>query len=305
MPKKLFVSGLAGDTSKKDFEAYFSELLGEELSILIPRNEHNPQFCQGFGIVTLASESLLKTLLEARAIQFKERLIHFTPYFSQHELDQRRQEIVERRIFITSPMLRHLNLFEIFTQFGEVEDAYIIRDSKKGTPLNYGFILFEHTSAAKSAVKQGTIVVGNTFVRACRFTQKNEKKQKQQKKKTIKQSMKGSQSIYRDEAHYIGVGRNIYNSINILGTNVNENRGLDPRLSSELYRGSQNISYPSYNNPSLINAHIRQNGDMEDVDKMRWWFAPPTSKLYFTKKRFQDNPYNHGAHRIRINQTRA
>jgi len=174
----IFISGLPGGTIVDELIDFLNQTHLQNQTLLSPVKLTCRKFRQGLAVLTTQDFAIYSTIVRERRYLFKDRYIYVSSYLSPNKLKKKQNNLKLRRIFVTSPHLIELDLFDLFSRYGEVEDAYVIRDSIDHKPLKYGYVLFRHASSAQLALSAQTIIVGSTFIRACPFKAKEEKKTK-------------------------------------------------------------------------------------------------------------------------------
>ena len=140
--QKIFVSGVTGNLTQATVENYFSTLFHEPFTCTIPSHPVHSTFNKGYAILSTPSAASKKEILRNKKFMIGERLVHVMDYLSKSDLKLQQEDLKKRRVFVCSKLLSQIDLWAAFARFGEVEDAYVIRDLKTKKYLNYGFVLF-------------------------------------------------------------------------------------------------------------------------------------------------------------------
>jgi RNA recognition motif-containing protein len=109
-----------------------------------------PKKRTGYTFIAFSRKELLDQFLAAREITFKDRKLSIKPYLTGDRLEQFKANLNNRRLFVNLIPLEweddHLNSF--FSQFGEVESAYIIKERNTSVSKGFGYVITKDLSLA-------------------------------------------------------------------------------------------------------------------------------------------------------------
>jgi hypothetical protein len=131
---------------------------------VFPRHKWN-----GFGFVYFDSNLHLESFLKRGKVMVSDNYLNIKPYFHGPDLNKARESYNSRRIFIRilsrDPI--DFNLHSYFSQFGTLEDAYFILDSKSFIKNKHSivcYVLFEEQDLADYFIHLEEIVVDNCLM---------------------------------------------------------------------------------------------------------------------------------------------
>jgi hypothetical protein len=132
--------------------------------VVFPRHKWN-----GFGFVYFDSNLHLESFLKRGKVMVSDNYLNIKPYFHGPELNKARESYNSRRIFIRilSKDPIDFNLHSYFSQFGSLEDAYFILDSKSFIKNKHSivcYVLFEEQYLADYFIHLEEIVVDNCLL---------------------------------------------------------------------------------------------------------------------------------------------
>ncbi len=181
---KVFISGLPGLISSEELSRYFDHFIGFQTSCRTPNLYKATGVGKGYAVLELPNQEVKNTILQIRSFIIRGRIVHVMDHLSPKQRRQQKEDIRCRRVFVTAKNLCKIDLRSVLSYFGDVEDAYPIRDARTGRFQNYGFVLFRDSQSAKYATLQGSIVSKNCKIIICPF-------QGQDTKKGVKQRSSG------------------------------------------------------------------------------------------------------------------
>lgn len=151
-PGKIFIGGLARETTTAQFVKYFSKY-GDITDSVIMRDRKTGQ-PRGFGFVTYADPSVVdKVIEETHIINGKQVEIKRTiPKGAAGSKDFKTKKIFVGGIptAVTEDEFK-----DFFTQFGEVKEHQIMRDHSTNRSRGFGFITFESELAVDDLLAKG------------------------------------------------------------------------------------------------------------------------------------------------------
>ncbi|KAI6671316.1 hypothetical protein NL676_006201 [Syzygium grande] len=151
-PGKIFIGGLARETTTAQFVKYFGKY-GDITDSVIMRDRKTGQ-PRGFGFVTYADPSVVdKVIEETHIINGKQVEIKRTiPKGAAGSRDFKTKKIFVGGIptAVTEDEFK-----DFFTQFGEVKEHQIMRDHSTNRSRGFGFITFESELAVDDLLAKG------------------------------------------------------------------------------------------------------------------------------------------------------
>ncbi|XVF33854.1 hypothetical protein REPUB_Repub18cG0007600 [Reevesia pubescens] len=154
-PGKIFIGGLAKDTTFTQFNKYFGKF-GEIIDSVIMKDRYTGQ-PRGFGFITYADASVVdKVIEEDHVINGKQVEIKRTiPKGSSQSKDFKTKKIFVGGIpsSITEDEFR-----SFFSKYGDVIEHQIIRDHATNRSRGFGFIIFESEEVVDDMLSKGNII---------------------------------------------------------------------------------------------------------------------------------------------------
>lgn len=164
---RIFVGGIRGEADPNAVRQYFESKYSSISNISIPIQEKNKHLCKGFCVVSFHNQREYKAALNERDFWLEGRVVHSKPYFIGKDLIKFKKSLKEKRLFIkpipTSWEASHLN--QLFSLFGSIEDAYVIKNPDNGASKGYGFVLFEDEEDSANLLNNNIIKVYNYYIR--------------------------------------------------------------------------------------------------------------------------------------------
>eukprot|EP01083_Nonionella_stella_P009815 28103_1 len=164
---KLFVHGLAFSTSKETLENHY-KLYGKvkEAVVLVDKKGNS----KGYGFVTFENAKFALEAAKDPKKRIDNRVTHCNLAFkgnpkkfalsgnsSTHALSPKQRENAnDRRLFVHSLAWKtdDESLADVFREYGELQEAVVIRDKKTGKSKGYGFVTFKYSESAQSALAE-------------------------------------------------------------------------------------------------------------------------------------------------------
>ncbi|KAK9035153.1 hypothetical protein V6N11_077202 [Hibiscus sabdariffa] len=154
-PGKIFVGGLAKDTSLETFTKYF-EKYGDITDFVIMKDRHTGR-PRGFGFITFADPSVVDTVMqEDHVINGKQVEIKRTiPKGSSHSNDFKTKKIFVGGIptSVTEDEFKNF-----FSKYGKVVEHEIICDHATKRSRGFGFIVFDSEKVVDSMLANGNMI---------------------------------------------------------------------------------------------------------------------------------------------------
>ena len=149
---KLFIGSLNSKPNRSALEHHFSKY-GEITKFQLIRDKRRKYQCAGFGFLTFKHEAdALKCLKSTHFHQGRELILKRA--LKGGELTSFRKELTNRRYFVGNlPKGTSNNDLELyFSQFGEIECAYLIRDHRSQKSKNFGYVIFKYENIKETGI---------------------------------------------------------------------------------------------------------------------------------------------------------
>ncbi|XP_059661277.1 glycine-rich RNA-binding protein 3, mitochondrial-like [Cornus florida] len=154
-PGKIFIGGLAKDTTLDTFVKYFGKY-GEIIDSVIMKDRHTGR-PRGFGFITYAEPSVVDTVIaETHVINGKQVEIKRTiPKGAAESKDFKTKKIFVGGIptSVTEDELKNF-----FSKYGKVVEHEIIRDHVTERSRGFGFIVFDSEQVVDSIIANGNMI---------------------------------------------------------------------------------------------------------------------------------------------------
>ena len=143
---KVFITGLSGLCNVSELLSFLRGKIAGVVSVSIPRKTKS-----GFAFVQLKDKATEERLLAMKTLTFKKRILAVKRYLGGNQLAKFKANVNKRRLFVYSIPLhtKDTQLYHLFSKFGEVENAYMIRDRKTRRATSYGYVLFRSQKVAE------------------------------------------------------------------------------------------------------------------------------------------------------------
>lgn len=149
----IFVGGLINTTTNKDLFRYFSQF-GPIASCKAQMWKNNPAKCRGFAVLTAGDSETYENIM-SRQHFLGGRYIECKPLVKdKSRLSSYCKEELDKRIYVSglSKKVSDELLKEYFSNFGEVNIAYIVRHHKDQKPKGFGFVSFTTREGRENAL---------------------------------------------------------------------------------------------------------------------------------------------------------
>lgn len=161
--KILFVGGIPAIMTEDEIERHFSRFCRvSKVRIMREKKTLEPK---GFAFVTLAdSDQVSKVLSMIHVIEGRKVDVQLAS--RKGEKKEWKEELKKKRIFISNLPNNFTNeeLYQHFSKYGEVRNAYIIKDFMTDQSKNYGYIEFSEVGIVHSVLKEQVTIHGHKVV---------------------------------------------------------------------------------------------------------------------------------------------
>lgn len=108
----------------------------------------------GFAYLEINSDEGYQLLLKQRFLSIKGRNVLMKPFEKGSNLGKFKNDVTLRRLYVYSlpQSMTNDSLFQLFSQFGTVEDAYIIFDNVTKKSKLFGYVIYETVQEAQSVI---------------------------------------------------------------------------------------------------------------------------------------------------------
>lgn len=178
--KKVFLVGLSVDFTKREVIDYLTTTFSTKNFFLEMKLKNNKKNI-GWAVLHVKSRSLLNSILDRGTFELRGKKFFAKKYMDREELHHFKKELNQRRLFVKglSDSVTNERLKYFFERYGELEDAYVIRDNKFGkkraTSLGYGFLIFSNAQDAEKLHGQKKVVIDGLRVKIEKYRSKEEK----------------------------------------------------------------------------------------------------------------------------------
>lgn len=163
--KTVFMIGLPTTTNHSFFKSWFCENFPEFKfkKIIFPKKKKK----MAYAFIEFEDEMSRNEILSLPHIKFQNRELKFQPYRTGKKLKKFRNEVQKRRLFVhgLKPFITKNDLQKIFSEFGELDDAYLIKNLKTGRSKCFGYVIFKDKEVAEYTAKIGSLDYKGIVVR--------------------------------------------------------------------------------------------------------------------------------------------
>ena len=154
----LYIGGIPGNFSERDVLSYFQQFtpLAKFTMITSPARSLPNSY---FGYLMLPADAIG----EVRSYQhyFGEQRIVCEEYLGDERSSNLRNSLKRRRVFVRNikKNISDDDLHRVFSKFGAVESAFIIKDHLTGKSRSFGYVTFQDEQPAFALVAKGTLLI--------------------------------------------------------------------------------------------------------------------------------------------------
>lgn len=147
---RLFVGGLPVRAQRDSIIEFFSKY-GTVLSLKLKINQSTGRSL-GFAYLNIREKQAYDQLLNQNIV-FQGRVIEVKPQWNRKELTQKLEEEKNKKIFVSNlpADITNQELASYFEKFGEVKNAFVIKDPDTLRNKNYGYIIFMESETIEQA----------------------------------------------------------------------------------------------------------------------------------------------------------
>ncbi|XP_059282602.1 heterogeneous nuclear ribonucleoprotein 1-like isoform X1 [Lycium ferocissimum] len=151
-PGKIFIGGLAKETTLEQFVKYF-EKYGEIIDSVIMKDRHTGR-PRGFGFITYADPSVVDTVIAENHI-INDKQVEIKRTIPKGSTDSK--DFKTKKIFVGGiPTTMTEDEFkEFFSKFAKVTEYEIIRDHVTKRSRGFGFIVFDNEQVVDNLLAEG------------------------------------------------------------------------------------------------------------------------------------------------------
>jgi RNA recognition motif-containing protein len=155
---KVFVGGLPVRVDR-DAVAEFFAAYGTVLNCKLKKNQQTGRSL-GFAYLTVKEKATYDRLL-AETVVFQGRVIDVKPMWKKKELGDKLEEEKKKKIFVSNlPQdLTNPELMAYFSRFGQVLNAFIIKDPDTAGCKDYGYVIFKDLESIEKLASEKSILV--------------------------------------------------------------------------------------------------------------------------------------------------
>lgn len=179
---RIFLLGIDPSFSKKALLNYFKQKYPSVTNCCLIKKDNfkNKTKNSGCGTLFLKNPIEAEEILKKENFTLKGRRFVVKPYFKGKKLKVFKESVKNRRLYISKidPRLNNDRLKEIFEEFGEVEDAYIVRNKNYEGFRKFGYVVFKLERIAQLVVKKNIIDYEYGKLSIKKFNEFNKKNEK-------------------------------------------------------------------------------------------------------------------------------
>lgn len=157
---KVFVGGLPVRVDREAIAEFFATY-GTVLNCKLKKNQQTGRSL-GFAYLTVKEKAAYDRLLSEPVI-FQGRVIDVKPMWKKKELGDKLEEEKKKKIFVSNlPQdLTNSELMAYFSKFGQVANAFIIKDPDTEGYKDYGYVVFKDLETIDRIINQAfNLVIG-------------------------------------------------------------------------------------------------------------------------------------------------
>lgn len=206
---RIFLLGIHTDLKKTEIIDFFKK---EYPSVTNCCLIHSKKFKKktnnvGYGTLFLGNEEEKEKILEKRQFSLKGRNFVVKPYYKGKKLKDFKSSVHKRRIYVNNinPGMENGELRKVFEMFGDIEDAYIVKNNKFEGFKRIGFVVFEKVEQAEKVIGMKSVKSSHSGTDLGVFRYKSEKTRKEERREA-KKSKKGTKQKKKSRSKQTWVG---------------------------------------------------------------------------------------------------
>ena len=149
---KIFLTGLSYNFTPSEMKAFFKRMYPSTKKVFLPKSNGRGSGC---GLLIVQDKAAYEAILRKKQFIYNTRRFFCNPFLREEALKEYLENLEKRRVFVSkvpyfveTDQVRHL-----FSQFGELEDLYLIRNNNYATGKGFGFVMFQTIQAARKALE--------------------------------------------------------------------------------------------------------------------------------------------------------
>ena len=179
---KVFLVGIGYNFTDALVHNFFARRYQSILRVDLVKQKKRPKFCKGSGFIELTDPEDLRHILATEEFRIKGRAIMAKEYKKGSELETFKKNVEKRRLFVhgLDPVLTDSDLRNYFSEVVELENAYIIDNSKfekrggrkeeEGHLVpKYGFVTTKTVDGAEHLLRREHFQIGRFCARVEAF----------------------------------------------------------------------------------------------------------------------------------------
>ncbi|KAM7251345.1 hypothetical protein ACFE04_023228 [Oxalis oulophora] len=157
-PGKIFIGGLAKDTTIVEFNKYFGQY-GEITDSVVMKDRYTGQ-PRGFGFITYADPSVVDKVIEETHVINGKQLEQVEIKRTIPKGSNQSKEFKTKKLFVGGipTSVNEDELKSFFSKYGEVVEHQIIRDHETNRSRGFGFVIFDVEDVVDDLLSQGNMV---------------------------------------------------------------------------------------------------------------------------------------------------
>ena len=154
---QVFLTGLSGLVREHELLSFLKSKVSGVVSVVLPKRSSS-----GYAFITMCDDDAKQEILKIKNLRFRDRGLQIKEFMEGNKLSSFKKEVNQRRLFVYSIPKRTKDpeLRELFAKFGEIEDAYIIRDRHTKKSRCFGYVIFVDTEIAQMVASMKLIPFG-------------------------------------------------------------------------------------------------------------------------------------------------
>lgn len=253
--QKIFLLGLDPEFKKEELVNFFKiDFPSVTHCCLIKSKKHKKTNNIGYGTLFLQSKEEAKKILKKRKFTLKKRTFVVKPYYKGNELKKFKSSVQRRRVYVNQipPSMENQNLRRVFQDYGDVEDAYVVRNQRIDGFRKFGYVIFEKEEDAQKVVRLGCIEFGEDKIGVKEYKNSINEKNKKKKKKSKKNQKQKKKIVEKSGMKKSSEEKKMQHSQDIENIEVTQATGYQRTPGNELlqdilFSNNNGVSSPQRN----------------------------------------------------------